>query len=168
MYIPKNLYRKKQTYGDEVINPDGTDYVGPYIETASGLLLAGNTLSKNSVQLLSKTEENLNRIERPYNDYFGPSEIDYTNGFFIRYFTRARRNGQFVEMNKEQWLEKSKRKGYSGGQVTWELNGPIDDGQVNGVPYKGTSTKNKERLLLLETEFPGIVNFFSNTSEFVR
>lgn len=168
MYIPKNQYRKKQTYGDEFINPDGTDYVGPYIETAGGLLLAGDSLNSINGELLPKTEENLLNIERPYNDYFGPTEENYSRGFFTRYFTRTRRNGKFVEMNKEQWQGKKSRKELVAGQITWFITGPINDGEVNGIPYKGTSTKNRETLERLEREYPGIVNFFSNTSEFVR
>ena len=168
MYLPKNQYRKKQTYGNEFINPDGTDYIGPYIETAGGLFLAGNNLNSINGEILPKTEENLLNIERPYNDYYGPTEENYKRGFFTRYFTRRRRNGKFVEMSKEQWNVKRANKGVTSGQINWFITGPVEDGEINGIPYLGTATKNNENLQRLETTYPGISNFFSNLIEFVR
>lgn len=167
MYIPKNQYRKKQTYGGEFIKPDGTDYVGPYIETAKGLTLAGKTLDKNAPRLTPKSQQDSNTVERPYNDYYGPTEQDYNKGQYTRYFIRSR-SGKFTEMNREQWLEKRIRKGLTSGQLTWLLLGPVNDGKVNGYGFKGTSTKNRETLQKLERNYPGISDFFKSTSEFVR
>ena len=65
MYIPKNQYRKKQTYGGEFTKPDGTDYVGPYIETAKGLTLAGKTLDKNCLLYTSPSPRDRTRSRMP-------------------------------------------------------------------------------------------------------
>lgn len=167
MYIPKNQYRKKQTYGGEFTKPDGTDYVGPYIETAKGLVLVGTVLDKNATRLTPKVKVDLTKIERPYNDYYGPTEQDYKIGQYVRYFIRSK-SGKFVEMSKDQWNEKRNQKRITSGRLTWLLRGPVNDGKINGFSFKGTSTKNRETLQKLEKEFPGISDFFKSTSEFVR
>ena len=167
MYIPKNQYRKKQTYGDEFTKPDGTDYVGPYIETAKGLTLAGKTLDKNAPRLTPKPKVDLNNIERPYNDYYSPTDKDYLRGIVTRYFIRDRR-GKFTEMSRKQWQEKRNGKRVTAGQLNWTLKGPVADGKYNGVPFKGASTKNREALQRPEKDYPGISEFFKSTSEFVR
>lgn len=167
MYIPKNQYRKKQTYGGEFIKSDGTDYVGPYIETAKGLTLAGKTLDKNAPRLTPKPKSNPDKIDRPYNDYYSPTDEDYLKGIVTRYFVRSRR-GKFTEMSRKQWQEKRNGKKVTAGQINWTLKGPAADGNYNGIPFKGASTKNKEALERLEKDYPGISEFFKSTSEFVR
>lgn len=167
MYLPKNKYKIKSTAGGDVVNSDGTPYVGSYIETAKGTVYEGNNLNGKKQVLAVRNQTQSNEIERPYNDYYGPTEKDYQNGSYIRYFTRNHR-GKFVEMNKEQWLEKRNQKRLTSGQVTWLLTGPVKDGKVNGYPFKGTETKNRETLQKLERTYPGISDFFKSPSEFVR
>lgn len=167
MYLPKNQYKIRQAHGGEFITPDGTPYTGPYIETSTGTVYSGNSLNgKKNIILPSKEADTL-EIERPFNDYYGPTEKDYENKQYTRYFTRSRR-GKFTEMNKEQWLVKRNQKGLTAGQLTWLLTGPVQDGKYKGIPFKGTSTKNRETLQKLERQFPGISDFFKSTSEFVR
>lgn len=169
MYLPKNRYKIKTTAGEELLQPNGSPYNGSYIEVATGGIYQGGSL-KGQKESLARKEQNSNNnleIERPYNDYYGPTEKDYQNGSYIRYFIRNHR-GKFVEMNKEQWLEKRNQKRVTSGQVTWLLAGPVKDGKVNGYPFKGTETKNRETLQKLERNYPGISDFFKSTSEFVR
>lgn len=169
MYIPKNQYKVKETYGNEIVKPDGTSFVGSYIETTAGDLYEGNTLEGSKTNLFAvELKEDSTGIDRPYNDYYGPTVDDYKNGSYIRYFTQDKRSKKITEMNQDQWLEKSKLKYINPGQLTWLLLGPVEDGKYNGISYKGTSTKNKETVDKLEKDYPGIKRFFSDTSEFVR
>ena len=168
MYIPKNLYRKRQTYGGEFTTPQGEQYVGPVIETATGINFAGDNLNSITGEVFPvESKQNLTEVERPYNDYYSPTDKDYLRGIVTRYFIRDRR-GKFTEMSRKQWLEKRNGKRVTAGQLSWTLKGPVADGKYNGVPFKGASTKNKEALQRLEKDYPGISEFFKSTSEFVR
>lgn len=168
MYIPKNQYKIKQAYSGEFTKVDGTEYTGPYIEVANGTFYQGDRLSNVPVRIFSVEESQTIAIERPYNDYFGPTEQNYTQGFYTRYFTRDKRNGKFVELSKEQWNSKKTLKYVTAGKLNWFLIGPLEDGKINDIPYKGTATRNLETLQNLEKEFPGITNFFDNPGQFVR
>jgi len=168
MYLPKNKYRLETTYGGEYVDENGQDYTGGVIRTSDGTVFAGDSLS-NVKGIVTKVEDqNLLEIERPYNDYFGPTDQDYAKGQFVRYFLRDKRNGKFTEVNLEQWRIKRTLKYVTAGKLVWLLKGPVSDGTVNGIPYRGTSTKNKESLQNLEKQYPGITDFFKSTSEFVR
>lgn len=168
MYIPKNKYKINQTFSGEISNTDGTPYVGPIIETSLGKVFQGSSLNGFPKSLVDSRRPSRTKIERPYNDYYGPTENDYTKGSYTRYFTRDKRNGKFTEMNKDQWSVKRNLNYVEGGKIQWLLTGPIQNGSINNIPYKGTSTKNREAVESLEQRYPGILNFFSNTSEFVR
>ena len=168
MYLPKNKYKIKNTTGNEIQTPNGSPYVGSYIETSRGTIYQGSDLKGSKPKLIKIEQDTSVNIDRPYNDYYGPTVDDYKNGSYIRYFTQDKRNKKITEMNQEQWLEKSKLKYINPGQLTWLLLGPVEDGKYNGISYKGTSTKNKETVDKLEKDYPGIKRFFSDTSEFVR
>jgi len=167
MYLPKNKYKIKSTSGEDIVN-NGIPYVGFYIETANGTIYQGDNLNGIKEILETKSQKQSSAIDRPYNDYYGPTVDDYKNGSYIRYFTQDKRSKKITEMNQDQWLEKSKLKYINPGQLTWLLLGPVEDGKYNGISYKGTSTKNKETVDKLEKDYPGIKRFFSDTSEFVR
>lgn len=168
MYLPKTKYRIESSYGGKYVDENGQDYIGSVIRTSDGTVFAGDSLS-NVQGIVTKVEEqNLIDIDRPYNDYFGPTDLDYSKGQFVRYFLRDKRNGKFTEVNLSQWREKKGLKYVNAGKLVWRLKGPVSDGSVNGIPYKGTGTKNREEVQKLEKQFPGITRFFSNISEFVR
>lgn len=168
MYLPKNEYRIRQALPGEFIRPNGEEYTGKYIETSSGTFYEGDSLEGTlSVITPAPSTEPIN-IPRPFNDYLGPTDRDYEKGFFTRYFTRDIRNGKFTELGLKQWREKRSLNYVTAGEFNWIITGPLNDGFINNIPFKGVSTKNKETLQLLEKEYPGISNFFSNTLEFVR
>jgi hypothetical protein len=167
MYLPKNKYKIINVVDSSVVTRDGSTYNGSTIQTSNGQIFIGNSLEGRKTELKRVAENQDIEIQRPYNDYYGPTDKDYEKGMYVRYFTRSR-SGKFSEMNKEQWLEKRNRKNLTSGQVNWLLTGPVQDGKYNGIPFKGTSTKNREALERLEKNFPGITDFFKSTSEFVR
>jgi hypothetical protein len=168
MYLPKTKFRVEDTYGEEFTDANNQPYYGKIVRTSGGRVFAGDSIN-NTQGILNRIEkQDLARIERPFNDYYGPTDQDYTKGFYIRYFIRDKRNGKFSEVNLEQWKEKKTLRYVTAGKFVWLLKGPVNDGTYNNVPYKGTGTKNRETLLKLENQFPGISDFFKTTSEFVR
>ena len=168
MYLPKSQFRVEDTYGEEFTDSSGNPYVGKVLRTASGRVYAGKSIVNIKGILNPVEKQDLNKIERPFNDYYGPKETDYLNGSFIRYFIRDKRNGKFSEVSLPQWKEKRKLRYVTSGKFLWLLTGPVNDGFINGIPYKGAATKNREALQRLEKDYPGISEFFKSTSEFVR
>ena len=168
MYLPKSQFRVEDTYGEEFTDSSGNPYVGKVLRTASGRVYAGDSIVNTKGILNPVEKQDLNKIERPLNDYYGPKEADYVNGTFIRYFIRDKRNGKFSEVSLPQWKEKRKLRYVTSGKFLWLLTGPVNDGFINGIPYKGAASKNRETLQELEKDFTGITTFFKSTSEFVR
>jgi len=168
MYLPKSKYRIKDTYGDEFTDKNGLPYNGKAIVTSGGRVFAGDKVT-NIKGILNKIQDtSLTAVERPFNDYYGPTDQDYDKGFYTRYFLRDKRNGKFSEVSLQQWKQKKTLKYILAGKFIWYLRGPVNNGEINGIPFKGTSTKNRESLTKLETKYPGVTEFFKSTSEFVR
>ncbi|MBL6771338.1 MAG: hypothetical protein ISQ22_08215 [Rhizobiales bacterium] len=169
MYLPKSKFRVENTYGEEFTNDKNEPYYGKVLKTSGGRVYAGDSVN-NIKGILTKIEKDSNRniIQRPYNDYYGPTVINYKKGFYIRYFLRDNRNGKFAEVSLTQWKAKKRLSYVTPGKLSWNLKGPVNDGVVNDIPFKGASTKNREALQRLEKDYPGISEFFKSTSEFVR
>ena len=168
MYLPKSTYRVKQAMPGEFLRQDGTSYTGPYIEANNGTFYEGNSLNGvlNTIQPVQ--EDTGTGIERPYNDYLQPTDRDYERGIYTRYFTRDKRNGKFTELGLNQWRDKKNLTYVTAGSINWIITGPLRDGRIKDIPFKGASTKNREALQRLEKDYPGISEFFKSTSEFVR
>ena len=84
MYLPKSQFRVEDTYGEEFTDSSGNPYVGKVLRTASGRVYAGDSIVNNKGILSPVEKQDLNKIERPFNDYYGPKEADYVNGTFIK------------------------------------------------------------------------------------
>lgn len=168
MYLPKSKFRVEDSYGNEFTDANNQPYYGKIIRTSSGRVFAGESINSTQGTLNKVRTGNLTKIARPFNDYYGPKEEDYKKGFYIRYFLRDTRDGKFTEVSLKQWKEKKLLNYVLAGKLVWRLKGPVSDGNVNGIPYKGTATKNREELQKLEKQYPGILQFFKSTSEFVQ
>ena len=168
MYLPKNKYRIKKTFGNEFKDKEGTEYIGSYIELADGRVFAGDNLASPKGLLTRTKKVNLKVIPRPYNDYYGPTIFDYKNGFFIRYFIRDKRDGKIVEVNTRQFKEKRRLNYVQVGKLEWILQGPAENRVINDVPFIGAAERNRERVLELDKELKGLKNFIKNYGKFVR
>lgn len=168
MYLPRNRYKIDQAQPGELTTASGREYTGPVIRLSSGRVFSGSNINKPGPELVYANPTRRLAIDRPYNDYYGPTDNDYAKGYFTRYFTRDKRNGRFVELSKNQWNDKRGLNYVLAGKLEWILTGPLEDGKINNIPYKGVSTRNLEILQDLEKDFPGITNFFDNPGQFVR
>jgi len=168
MYLPKSKFRIEDSYGDEFTDANNQPYYGKVIRTSSGRVFAGESINNTQGALNKVRTSDLTKIARPFNDYYGPLDEDYKKGFYIRYFLRDTRDGKFAEVSLKQWKEKKLLNYVLAGKFVWILKGPVNDGVLDGISFKGTSTKNRETLQNLEKTYPGILNFFKSTSEFVR
>ena len=52
MYLPKSKYITKYSTGDEFLKPDGSYYIGPYVETYKGNFYEGKEFTSNSKKLI--------------------------------------------------------------------------------------------------------------------
>ena len=168
MYLPKNRYRIKTSYGSEFKDGKGRDFVGKYIELSDGTVYSGGSLS-NPGEILTRVEKvDIKKIARPYNDYYGPTVFNYKNGFFTRYFIRDKRDGKIVEVSINQYKEKRNLNYVQVGKLEWILKGPAENRVINDVPFIGAAQRNKERVLELDKELKGLKNFIKNYGKFVR
>tara|TARA_R110002167_G_scaffold318571_4_gene524228 strand:+ start:3911 stop:4804 length:894 start_codon:yes stop_codon:yes gene_type:complete len=154
-YLPKSQIATKVANPNEFeYKSSGKPYVGYYIETSKGVLYAGanNILkgpiiipikkSSNKIQGFSVDVEVFNIMKENIKDFLSntipipsikkyPSESDYINGFFIRYFSRRINGAGYQEVEKEVFESiKGKNKIYDHnlyevGSIRWNLKGNV-------------------------------------------
>lgn len=182
-YIPKSKTQVLQTSGGEfVYKRTRKPYKGDYTVTSEGKYYVGSNNFKLTTELsktesaplnFTKTKTNLKyNILQPSKFKFlkklksiatvkpEPTEKDYEKLKFTRYFTK-KINSQFgyIEINKEIYDSIRNKKPeydhnlYQVGKVEWALVG-------------NTQTINKNTLLLLEEENPGISMMFNVLNEY--
>jgi len=168
VYLPKNKFRIKSTFGDEIESSNGVDYIGKYIELADGRIFEGDSLSNVKGRLSRKEKVNLKAIERPFNDYLGPTVLDYKVGLFTRYFIRDNRDGKITEVGLRQFKEKRRLNYVKSGKIEWIIQGPAENKLINDIPFIGAEERNKKTVLEFNKELRGIKSFIKNYKEFVR
>lgn len=160
-FSPFDKEIKKQSVIDSGVEPDG-------------LYLLNNEsvfdyyVSKNNY---------LRSFTTPKNSFVYPTENDYDNGVFTRYFIRKRNDNSslILEIDKDQFSTMSPTSGidsniYYAIQVDWKITGPdedIVDSSGNIVVY-GIKDTNDRTLQLKELEMPGIIDKLKNLRQFAR
>lgn len=180
-YIPKSKYTKKHTNGGEfVVASTGKAYIGYYLELSNRTYFAGTEPQNITEELKPFTPSSQNiprnkanvvfevlnptyvQKERKYKSPVAtknfPTEKDYTNGSFTRYFLYRRITGDYIEVDEKTY--QNARNGttidnllYTPGQITWALKG-------------NTSQINTNNLIRLEEIFPKLSSLFPNLTEF--
>lgn len=160
MYLPKNKFRVKYSNGGEFTLPDGSDFVGSYIETSGGNFIQGSSLQDAKETLTPVANQtDLVELDIPFNDYFGPTQEDYSKGFFTRYIIQERATGIIKEVNKRKFITFRKFDIYEGEELVWFLNQPFEDTVENNYLIEGSRTKNRKTIEELESLIPGLSNF---------
>ena len=185
MYIPKSQIQIKSTNGEEFeILLTGNPYIGDYIETSQGYRYAGINNFNLGDQLIpipnesDKESDNTEEI-RKFNiikeDVFNylintkpipsmkkyPSESDYINGFFLRYFSKRINGLGYQEIEYEIFNDIKGQTGtydynlYEVGSIKWNLKGNVF--KLNALTLKET-----------ERSFPNISYLFPKFNEFAR
>lgn len=131
MYLPKSKYKGDlHTSGNEfVIASTGNSYQGPYFQTFNGRYFTGQTPSKDSQEIIPRTDTQVYGDNQISNRTFlleeydiirnnqeelqlkstepipvfypQPTSQDYIEGNIIRYFLRHRSTGIISEVNQE-------------------------------------------------------------------
>ena len=148
---------------------DGSYYIGSYIETYTGEILSGQSITKDSEPLLNTTEEDFDDEFVPFtNDHIQPTEIDYQRGLFRRYFLKDKRNKQIIEVKRKKFFYYFSEIYTIPLSLDWILVGQKND--INRGVYIdfGISTFNNETVLEGEKKIKGLSKILNNPLEFVR
>ena len=152
-YFPKSKIKIHDTPGGEfILKMKKTNYIGPYIEVSNGKYYTGISALNLGAEL-SKPRSKDNRFgggkdfdiylklkKEPYkilsitkeipSSKLPPKEIDYTNGFFIRYFIkRINHEYGYNEISKHTYKSLYEQSPsfdyrlYNTGQIKWFLRG---------------------------------------------
>lgn len=170
MFLPKTKYSEpKYTRGGKFFLKDGTSYTGWYFTTFKNESFTGKTPSDTSKLLEEHKDGDLLVDDLSfYNDLIIPTEKDYTEGKFLRYFIQDKRNKVIIELKKEKYGKLIKEPFTVGTIVEWDLTTPSENITKNGYIYFGSASKNKETILLAEKTIVGLSSAIKSYSEFVK
>tara|TARA_R110000824_G_scaffold102746_2_gene244508 strand:+ start:3192 stop:4067 length:876 start_codon:yes stop_codon:yes gene_type:complete len=182
-YKPGSKYKSLNTLGDEFVTKDSNlPYKGDYIEMSDSTYFIGNEIERLGVELIIKKDKpntkgntvSTNKYNILKEDYFEflsntksivstknfPTKIDYTKGFFNRYFCKRRNELlSFKEIDKETYDSLKNRKPdydwhlYNYGKILWVLSGE-------------SNRANTKSIEITERTFKGVGILFPNTEEF--
>jgi len=170
MYLPKSKYRVRSTAGNEFVTVKGKDYRGSVLITYRGEVYEGKDLTSIGQRLYTKESfDAQNDIDTPalFNEYPKPTERDYINGFFTRYFCVDQRDKKIYEVTKETQAKFKPFRFVVTTSVDWNLIGPVEDTKLGDYIYPGTGKKNQQIIDQLEKAVPGFKDFLS-AEQFVR
>lgn len=173
--------------GDE-FTLNGLPYTGPYYKTFDGQHYTGNdpVTGKSEPLVQIKTSFNPGSVNQSENTYLAynaegltqfakinpyypqPTSLDYSRGFFFRYFAKKRNEvGNLIETSKKvydslQLIDSPYNyELYHCIQIYWQLTGPLYD-TVNtqtGVRTSGIVDTNKRLVEMKEKDFKGLKTF---------
>lgn len=99
--------------------------------------------------------------------YPKPTEDDYIQGSFRRYFLQDVRNGEIKEITSETYKSIADKGYYRRTKLEWNLLGPSEDETVNGYIYPGAIARNRDVVIQAEEVIPGMTEFLSDLKQFV-
>ena len=169
MYLPKSKYKEpKYTRGNEFTFRNGNQYVGWYVELYNGGFVTGKQPSNNSKTIIPIPNDTLTTPPTPkLPTVIQPTQKDYNNGFFRRYFVFDNRTRKTKEVTLETYRT-LEQKGYITGVVLrWILTSPGDDLIINGYRYQGSGSKNELEIQRGEKIIPGIRELLKDPKQFV-
>ena len=185
-YLPKNTVDIKESKGDFIFRSSGLAYMGPYIATNSGRYFAGSDTQRLGPELIKKQQgsikttntKHVNKLliirkglKRSVNNQMDlvpskniPTEKDYKNRFFKRYFVVKNNDPTYLfEINKIQYDAVTKndkaydKKLYTIGALNWALEGNVLD----------QNFKTLEKLKRIGN-FYGVTRLFGKLNEFEK
>lgn len=127
----------------------------------------------DAIYLNLKNEYLLN-FETPNEIYPKPTEDDYKEGKFTRYFIKKRNNSAapIIEIDDRQFNRANYSKGgidknlYKVIELDWKITGPKNDVLKLGmIVVFGVEDTNKRTLILKEKEMSGILEKLTNLTE---
>lgn len=170
MYLPKSKYSEpKYTQGDLYTKENGEPYIGWYFQTYDEKYYTGKLPTKKSKPIFNQSHSDLEVTEVKFsNDRVRPTEKDYQQEYFNRYFLEDRRNKNIIEVKKSKYLKFSKKSYINSTTVKWNLSKPVDNLKKGSYIYFGSAAKNKETILEAEKHIKKLSSVIKNYGEFVK
>lgn len=176
MYLPKSKYKGPFTAaGGEnslLVKETLKPYRGKYIVTYKNQYFEGESPvdAKRELILKKDYEKNLNKKNetpaiKAYTE--GPTENDYKNKKYKRYFIKDLRKGKIKEVDSKQYKLAVKYPSHQGIILEWNLSTPADDTYYNGYLYIGSASRNKQTVDTAENTMKGISNYLNDPKQFV-
>jgi hypothetical protein len=180
-YLPQSKYKKaKRTAGGEfLVKVTGEGYKGFYIETYRKQYFAGETPEQNGVELekIERAEKvesipELNKflnigislltlLQSAFKKQLSQDEID--KGIAKRYFVQDNRDKKISETSEEIFEQgKESIPDFIYKEIPWNISNPADDIVINGAKFQGSESRNKETIMNLEKDIPGISKFVTD------
>jgi len=169
MYIPEGKYKKAvYTQGGDLINENGTEYQGWYFEDYKGRIFSGKKPEKKSKRLLKLSDEEDAFAQMTFtSEKIEPTELDYENGTFTRYFLQNFRTSKIIEVTKQKWLAIKGKNRTAFAKIEWILKGPADNVKKGDYIYFGAEAKNKE-LVEEQVGIKNLKDYITDYREFVK
>lgn len=172
------------TPGFKFMFRNGKEYKGMY-HYYNNLPFTGAFQDENSIQLYTYTNQKnviiynqLKNVEKgiepiAYSSY--PTEKEYEQKFFKRYFVKKRNEETIIEIDKNQYETLTKKnKGilgeyYLGIELEWKIKGPRNDQYKNQILIEhGIEDTNQKTVYQKNKEMPGLINVLTNYLEYAR
>jgi len=176
--IQKGLY----TQGGEWMFENGVEYIGDYhrypgtnetftkgyyIKDVSEKLIPyvniENLSEKEIFQYDKIKSEDIPSLYQALYTKVTPSEADYENGYFIRYFVKRHFQSIIQEVDKDTFSN-APGEFFVKSEVPWKLRGPLND----TVQETGVYDTNQRTTLLAEKNVTGIRNYITDYTEYAR
>ena len=200
MYTPKGKkikVDKEIAETESLINTTtGLPYKGEYVYNAqdgsytdpSGLINLENTdadssISPDEVNLIPTKYDDVIKQQRVYDLRYtrtiptyipSPTNEEYINQSFNRFFTQHRQTGEILEVSQRVFAELSSNStkyhfpSYMLGSMLWRLRGPVANQDINGYIVEGAAEINTQLILELEKVLPNIRTYLTDPTQFVK
>ena len=176
MYLPKSKYKGPFTAssGDKKVLVEETKevYKGQYFITYKDELYEGRFPKEAGRKLifektLLEKEEAAKQTKAPKAELIVPTEKDYENKKFKRYFSRDKRSGKIIEVGLKEFKNIKNYPSYTGVELEWWIEGPAQDTEYNGYLYEGAISRNKKAVAKANKTCLGIKDYLFTLDEFV-
>lgn len=182
IYYPDGqIQRGLYTNGREWMTEDGVEYVGDYHTYTTGeVFTLASYIVGLSKKLIPYLDLNINAINKKF-EYDSltsspveklnfinykksvPTETDYTNGFYNRFFLKRHFQKIITEVDSDSF-EQASEVFYVKVSFPWKLTGIVND----SAREKGVYDTNRRLVLLAERDMEGIRNYVTNYIEYAR
>ena len=173
MWLPVFKYLLKfAKLGMFAFKGTGQEYQGPYVETNTGKLYAGESPTDTGLELISVDNNDIifnGKKTIPFeSETVFPTPEDYNRGFMFRYFLKNFTTGKIIEVKKVNYTKLIKKKYYKGDILKWILTKPAKDIFNQGYLYKGAITRNKANTKEISFNITGLDTYITEYDKFVN
>ncbi len=173
MWLPVFKYLLKfAKLGMFAFKGTGQEYQGPYVETNTGKLYAGESPTDTGLELISVDNDDIifnGKKTIPFeSETVLPTPEDYNRGFMFRYFLKNFTTGKIIEVKKVNYTKLIKKKYYKGDVLKWILTKPAKDIFNQGYLYKGAITRNKANTKEVSFNITGLDTYITEYDKFVN